>query len=138
MGNKLSTSDSQEGPKTPGTSVADLNDVELKTSAVSRRMHMLPQRLPDDDGCLRIWLSPDLSDPELLALLGVFPSFIVQRTLPRFPIRSPRDAEDGVDLVQSSIRAGTGRIWVSLRVRSPGWAGTWWVRFKLWWKQLFC
>ncbi|KAI0031744.1 hypothetical protein K488DRAFT_51438 [Vararia minispora EC-137] len=125
MGNALSASDSQEEPITPNTPPVDSNDVELKPS-------------PDTDAYLRTWLSPDLGDPELLALLAVFPPFIARRTLPRFPSDMQADAEDGADLGENGIRVGTGKVWLSARTRSPGWAGSWWVRFKLWWRRLFC
>ena len=30
----------------------------------------------DDEDCLRIWTSPDLTNPELFGLLTLFPSFV--------------------------------------------------------------
>jgi hypothetical protein len=134
----LSASESQE-PDTPNTSVAGSNDVELKVAVVaSQPVHISPQPPPNTDGYLRTWLSPDLSDPELFALLAVFPPFISRRTMPRFPAHRQKDAEGSAGDDESAIRVGTGRIWATERERSPGWAGSWWVRFKLWWKRLFC
>lgn len=92
---------------------------------------------------LRTWTSPDLSNPEYLNLLKIFPSFITRRPLPRFPaVRSSRHAdieegdEDGVEGKQ--IRFGTGLMWVSSKQRSDDWEGGWWARFILWWRKIFC
>ena len=94
---------------------------------------------------MRTWTSPNLPDPEVLELLKVFPTFISRRTLPRFPPRPPpsrrlTDVEEGAedDDPKNEIRVGTGQMWVSAQMRSEGWDGGWWVRFKLWWKRLFC
>jgi hypothetical protein len=48
------------------------------------------------------------------------------------------DAEQGADPDVAAIRVGTGKMWVAARVRSPGWAGSWWIRLKLWWRRVFC
>ena len=90
---------------------------------------------------MRTWTAPDLSDAEYIALLKVFPSFVVQNPLPRFPVASSEiqlgDPERG-DLQQQSIRIGTGTMWIGGRVRSAGYHGNWWTRFKLWLRTLFC
>jgi len=95
-----------------------------------------------DEVYLRIWTSPDLSNPELLDLLKIFPPFISRRALPRFPIPTPRhpDIEEGDDegIEGKQIQFGTGSMWVSLRPRSSGWAGGWWTRIMLWWRRMFC
>jgi hypothetical protein len=90
---------------------------------------------------LRVWTSPDLSNPEYLSLLNVFPSFITRRPLPRFPVTTgngrPVDIEEG-DEESKQIRFGTGTMWVSSKGRSDGWEGGWWTRFIIWWRKIFC
>jgi len=92
-----------------------------------------------DEQYMRIWTSPDLTNPELLELLNIFPSFVSRRPLPRFPIPTSRhaDIEEGDDEGRQ-IQFGTGSMWVSSRLRSSGWAGGWWTRFILWWRRTFC
>ncbi|KIK27963.1 hypothetical protein PISMIDRAFT_27801 [Pisolithus microcarpus 441] len=92
---------------------------------------------------MRTWTAPDLSNPEYLSLLTVFPSFITRRPLPRFPVaKNPRvtDIEEGEDErgEGKEIRFGTGTMWVSSKHRSEGYRGHWWTRFVLWWRGLFC
>ena len=96
----------------------------------------------DDDQFLRTWTSPDLSNPEILQLLELFPSFVSRRPLPRFPVSHSRhvDIEEGEDegLEGRQIHFGTGSMWVSSKQRSDTWEGGWWTRFVMWWKRLFC
>ncbi|KAH7929819.1 hypothetical protein BV22DRAFT_1001846 [Leucogyrophana mollusca] len=98
----------------------------------------------DSDEYLRIWTSPDLSNPEYVSLLTLFPSFITRRPLPRFPVApSARaaDIEEGEEErgEGKEIRFGTGSMWISTsKQRSDGWKGDWWTRFVLWWRKLFC
>jgi len=99
----------------------------------------------DDSEQLRTWLSPDLSNPELTSLLASFPSFLTQRTLPRFPINSnakPLDLEEGdyddSDETRNEIRVGTGVMWLSTEVRGERWRGSLWERLRSWWRRLFC
>ncbi|TFK44372.1 hypothetical protein BDQ12DRAFT_672864 [Crucibulum laeve] len=98
----------------------------------------------DDDGeYLRVWTSPDLTNPEFVELLQLFPSFVSRRPLPRFPTSTiPRhhDIEEGDDdgMEGKLIRFGTGSMWVSMKERSDGWEGGWWTRFILWWRRIFC
>lgn len=95
----------------------------------------------DADGHMRTWIAPDLSNVEYLALLKVFPTFVMRSTLPRFPVTKPaRDVEEGGDLQDShkDIRVGTGTMWIGSQARRPGWEGGWWIRFKLWLRTLFC
>lgn len=91
---------------------------------------------------MRVWTSPDLTDPELLQLLNLFPAFVSRRALPRFPVSTasrPADIEEGEDADESlRVRFGTGSMWVSSKQRSDGWEGSWWTRFVLWWRRLFC
>ncbi|KAI6135740.1 hypothetical protein EV401DRAFT_2203345 [Pisolithus croceorrhizus] len=92
---------------------------------------------------MRTWTAPDLSNPEYLSLLTVFPSFITRRPLPRFPVaKNPRvgDIEEGEDErgEGKEIRFGTGVMWVSSKRRSEGYRGHWWRRLVLWWRGLFC
>jgi hypothetical protein len=98
--------------------------------------------LDDDDQeeFMRTWSSPDLTNPEILELLKLFPSFVSRRPLPRFPTPPPRqpDIEEGEDDAEGKqIRFGTGSMWVSAKQRSDGWEGSWWTRFILWWKRVF-
>lgn len=92
---------------------------------------------------MRTWTAPDLSNPEYLSLLTVFPSFITRRPLPRFLVaKNPRiaDIEEGEDErgEGKEIRFGTGTMWVSSKRRSEGYRGHWWRRLVLWWRGLFC
>ena len=90
---------------------------------------------------MRAWTAPDLPNEEYMSLLKLFPSFVVQNPLPRFPISASdvqkRDLEQG-ELDKPEIRVGTGSMWIGGRVRSTGWRGNWWMRFKLWLKTIFC
>lgn len=94
-----------------------------------------------DEEYMRIWTSPDISNPELLELLKAFPAFVSRRPLPRFPVSAARqlDIEEGEDGGEGKrIHFGTGSIWVSSKLRLNGWNGDWWTRFILWWRRLFC
>ncbi|KAF7361662.1 hypothetical protein MVEN_00509600 [Mycena venus] len=81
----------------------------------------------EDEEFLRIWTSPDLSNPEYMDLLKVFPGFITRRTLPRFPVMpAPKDIEEGFDVGGEggrSLQFGTGTMWVSAVPRVDGWEG---------------
>lgn len=99
--------------------------------------------IEESDVHMRTWTAPDLSNPEYLSLLTVFPSFITRRPLPRFAVaKNPRvaDIEEGEDErgEGKEIRFGTGTMWVSSKHRSEGYRGHWWTRFVLWWRGLFC
>ncbi|KAL0956416.1 hypothetical protein HGRIS_002564 [Hohenbuehelia grisea] len=83
---------------------------------------------------IRIWTSPDLYNPEYLPLLKVFPSFVTRKTLPRFPGGRLPDIEEG----DEEVRAATGTLRISPRMRSDGWKGGWWTRFVLWLRRIFC
>ncbi|KAG5353498.1 hypothetical protein C0989_006312 [Termitomyces sp. Mn162] len=95
-----------------------------------------------DEDYLRIWTSPDLTNPEFLELLNLFPSFVSRRPLPRFARPNPRppDIEEGEDEDGEGKRVqfGTGYLWISSKPRSDGWEGSWWTRFLLWWRRTFC
>ncbi|KAH9485115.1 hypothetical protein JR316_0002022 [Psilocybe cubensis] len=95
-----------------------------------------------DEQYLRIWTSPDLTNPELLQLLELFPSFVSRRPLPRFPVSPTRhvDVEEGEDdgLEGRQIRFGTGSMWVSSKERGDSWEGGWWTKFIMWWRRIFC
>ncbi len=105
----------------------------------------LSRLLPLDDGFdrpeenqMRIWLAPDLSNPEYSSLTSLFPSAIRARTLPRFTTRpsinKSLDLESGtMSEVRSEVRCGTGRMWLSRTERSGRWRGSWWNRFCHWW-----
>jgi hypothetical protein len=96
----------------------------------------------DGEEYTRAWTVPDLPDAEFNALLRLFPTFIGQRQLPRFPVHSgvKDDVEAGGvdDLDSRSVRFGTGRIWAGSRKRSAGYRGGVWARFVAWWRQMFC
>jgi hypothetical protein len=90
---------------------------------------------------MRTWTSPDLTNPEILQLLKVFPTFITRRATPRFPNNTPDSGAADLEAGQEStgeIRIGTGQMWVSGQLRPDGWEGSWWTRFKKWWHRLFC
>lgn len=90
---------------------------------------------------MRIWTSPDLSNPDVLQLLGLFPPFVSRRILPRFhgPAARPADIEGGEDASpRTRVRYGTGSMWISSKQRSDGWDGSWWTNFVHWWKRVFC
>ncbi|KDQ57799.1 hypothetical protein JAAARDRAFT_207264 [Jaapia argillacea MUCL 33604] len=93
---------------------------------------------------LRIWTSPDLSNPEYVTLLKLFPSFITRRQLPRFPVNTtsgrPADLEEGEDDADErrEVRCGTGTMWISSKERSDGWQGSWWTRVLQWFRRMFC
>lgn len=93
-----------------------------------------------DEQVLRIWTSPDLTDPEYLDLLKAFPSFITRQTLPRFPTATKEtDLEEaGFQPGSNQIRFGTGSMWISSKPRRPGWKGGWWTRFIMWLRRTFC
>ncbi|KAF9568016.1 hypothetical protein CPC08DRAFT_485931 [Agrocybe pediades] len=98
----------------------------------------------DNEEYLRVWTSPDLSNPEILRLLDLFPAFVSRRPLPRFPVPKVRhmDIEEGEDEDlegrTASIRFGTGQMWLSSKQRSESWEGSWWTKFVMWWRKLFC
>nr|GAT44644.1 predicted protein [Mycena chlorophos] len=94
----------------------------------------------EDQEYLRVWTSPDLSNPEYVDLLKLFPSFLTRRTLPRFPAttaKPPQDVEQGLT-EDKILQFGTGSMWVSSIPRSDGYEGSFWARFVLWWKRVFC
>ena len=133
----LSTSGSStiDEPPSPCSPIPDR--VELLTSKNTGHECL------DAEEYLRTWTAPDLFDPEYLSLLKVFPSFVMKHPLPRFPVmkapRRPADLEEGEDLDnEERIRVGTGTMWLGYKYRSPGWQGSWWTRFKLWIRRIFC
>ncbi|KAF8637989.1 hypothetical protein AX16_010621 [Volvariella volvacea WC 439] len=95
----------------------------------------------EEEEYLRIWTAPDLTNPEYLDLLKLFPAIVTQGTLPRFPTTLSRaDIEDGDEDGHEarSITRGTGTMWVGPRGRTDGWEGGWWTRFVSWWRRMFC
>lgn len=95
---------------------------------------------------MRTWTVPDLSNPEFLSLLASFPSFLTRRSLPRFPAekRGKRtgtevDLEEGIfdsDEFHFEVRVGTGTLCLGVQRRTGTWRGSWWERFKAWWRRL--
>lgn len=101
----------------------------------------------DSGELLRVWTAPDLSNPEFTFLLSSFPTFLIRRTLPLFPAPPTKkhrhlDLEEGVfedtEELRNEVRCGTGILWLGAKERSNGWQGSWWQRFKLWWRRLLC
>ncbi|EJF65349.1 hypothetical protein DICSQDRAFT_99096 [Dichomitus squalens LYAD-421 SS1] len=132
----LSTSGSSaaDEPITPTTPAAEIDD--LFAPAPTNR------DFAESDGCyLRTWTAPDLSNPEFLNLLTLFPPFIVQTAAPRFPVtaasRRLADIEEGQE-GRKEIRVGTGTMWLGPKRRADGYQGGWWTRFRLWLARLFC
>ncbi|KAI6045972.1 hypothetical protein EDC04DRAFT_2631286 [Pisolithus marmoratus] len=126
------------------TSPIVLNEQAEEDGEVSIPLPPLQSELDmeESEGHMRIWTAPDLSNPEYLSLLTVFPSFITRRPLPRFPVSNLRitDIEEGGDErgEGKEIRFGTGTMWASSKRRSEGYRGHWWTRLVLWWRGLFC
>ncbi|KAJ3811187.1 hypothetical protein F5876DRAFT_40234 [Lentinula aff. lateritia] len=113
-------------------------------SALDEDITPIIETLGDDseEEYMRTWTSSDLTNPEYLNLVKVFPSHITRRTLPYFSIPSPKklsDLEAGLDDAAEGkqVRFGTGTLQVSSMQRTDGWEGGWWTRFLLWWRQLF-
>ncbi|TFY67913.1 hypothetical protein EVJ58_g1335 [Rhodofomes roseus] len=123
-------------PTSPSTPFVEVDDYFSPTS------HTLD--LSETDGFMRTWTAPDLSNPEYISLLSVFPPFISRKTMPRFTVQpdSSRlaDIEEGDERQdeQNRIRVGTGTMWVGPKPRSSGWNGGWWARFRLWIRSMFC
>jgi len=131
--------------------LADLgDDASFSTPAVDDDVFPPETSRPDpcfeNDSQLRTWTSPDISNPEYLVLLKLFPAFVSSRPLPRFPVsplskrlHDPEVAEDDVnENGRLSVRFGTGTITLGPTERADGWEGGWWTRLKMWWRTLFC
>jgi len=137
----ISTSESYEEPPSPSPISPARDQEEL---LVTPRGNTVFDDI--DTEHMRIWTIPDLSNPEFISLLKVFPPFITRRSLPRFPVTSdPRrhaDIEEGEDDRErgegKEIRFGTGTMWVSSKQRNDDYQGGWWTRLVLWWRRLFC
>jgi hypothetical protein len=132
-----SLSDTIEDSSSPSTPPQELEDIFNPRPTVSYGSQDI------DEEYMRTWTSPDLTNPEFLQLLKVFPTFITRRATPRFPDNTPdsrpTDLEAGQEpLAAAEIRIGTGRLWVSEQLRTRGWEGSWWTKLKDWWRQVFC
>lgn len=95
----------------------------------------------------RTWMAPDLSNPEITALLQLFPPNITRGAVPRFTGRKTEapdgeaDLEAGIGIEADEreyVRFGTGRMWLSGMERRGAWRGTAWDRFVEWWRRVFC
>ncbi|WRT68009.1 uncharacterized protein IL334_004984 [Kwoniella shivajii] len=114
----------------------------------------------------RLWSFPaHITDQEAESLLIYFPRFISGKNDIHFPFVRPHrglkafeearwDAV-AVDIVEQMepklvrvpkveiedeegvVRCGTGRMWVGIEPRRPGWEGSRWYRFIRWWRRLF-
>lgn len=123
-----------EEPSTPTTAIGD---------DVTTPLHFENTDENEVEGeYMRVWTSPDLTVPEILQLLKLFPSFVSRRALPRFEVSAalrPTDIEEGDDSSERQrVRFGTGSMWASSKQRSDGWEGSLWTRIVLWLKRLFC
>jgi hypothetical protein len=93
---------------------------------------------------LRVWVAPDLSNPEFLLLLSLFPSSISRREVPLFkpPKGKSRvqDLESGfVTEEKAEISCGSGSMWIGETERSTSsMKGGLWDRFVSWWRKIFC
>lgn len=100
----------------------------------------------EEYGHLRVWTSPDLSNPEFMSLLSVFPAYVSRRTLPRFLATAAKhttpDLEEGefddTEEMRCEVRVGSGVMWIGTRERSDRWRGNLWERLKAWWRQVLC
>jgi hypothetical protein len=70
----------------------------------------------------RAWMAPDLSNPEIAALLRLFPPNITRGAVPRFTGRKTEAPDGEADLEswnwdggdeREYVRFGTGRMWLS-------------------------
>jgi len=95
----------------------------------------------------RTWMAPDLSNPEIAALLRLFPPNITRGAVPRFTGRKTEVPDGEVDLEarigvegdeREYLEFGTGRMWLSGMERMGGWQGSTWDRFFEWWRRVFC
>ena len=133
-----SHSDTIEDFSSLSTPVQELEDIFNPRPAVTYGSQEI------DEEYMRTWTSPDVTNPEILQLLKVFPTFITSRATPRFPntgsVSRPTDLEAGQEDLAAvgEMRVGTGRMWVSEQLRTSGWEGSWWTKFKNWWHHLFC
>ncbi|KAI0675249.1 hypothetical protein C8Q78DRAFT_1075550 [Trametes maxima] len=135
-GLSTSSSSAADEPVTPLTPNAELDDLLVRAPP--------GQEFCEADGYVRTWTAPDLSNPEFLSLLSLFPSFVVRNPLPRFPVTSVSrrvpDIEEGepMESDRKDIKVGTGTMWLGTKRRADGWQGGWWTRFKLWLARVFC
>lgn len=149
LSRSIATSSSQSGtlhghPRLPSDDSADNNEGTETTKKATTFVQ--PFRPDDDQPHLRVWITPELDNPELQALVSLFPNFISKQSLPRFPLnqtrtrRNEQTLEEGLaDMTgeRKEVSCGTGRIWVGEKLRH-GYRGSWWHRFTQWWGRLFC
>ena len=97
----------------------------------------------EDEQYLRVWISPDLANPEILQLVKLFPAFVSRRPFPRFPVPQANssghvDNEGDDDGLEGHIQFGAGSMCVSSKQRNDAWQGGCCTRFVMWWKRKFC
>jgi hypothetical protein len=125
----------------------DLPATSKPSHLSNSNMHQKASLDVDEDSiegepCMRIWTTGDLDNPELQALISLFPDVITRHVLPRFPAAETRrevpDLEEGLDIAEQrkDVTCGTGRMWVGSQQRREGWRGSWWQRFIGWWRRL--
>lgn len=98
-----------------------------------------------DEQNFRVWIAPDLSNPEFLLLLSLFPSSISRREVPLFKPAGSKgkvpDIESGLaaDEEKIEVQCGTGKMWIGCTERSlVTMKGGLWDRFLSWWRGLLC
>jgi len=131
-------------------------DELLSPRTIAAESSLVTEGEDEDDQSFRVWVVPDLPNPEISRLLSTFPTFISNRTLPRFTVPTPPknkrsavkkrhqkaepDLERGEELVdgKETLQCGTGSISVSSKNRAAGWRGNWWHNFVAWLHRFFC
>lgn len=132
---------------TPSPPTGEQIDALLVRTAGGERTYAPSLTSENFDGgaFMRTWTAPDLSNPEFMSLTSCFPTFLTRRSLPRFPAEKGKkhsaaeadlEAGDADVEVRCEIRIGTGVIYLGTQRRTGAWRGSWWERFKSWWKRL--
>ncbi|KAG8931146.1 hypothetical protein FRC03_010546 [Tulasnella sp. 419] len=126
-------------PSTPPRTLLDISIDPLSESEVD--LLNIPQ--------LRIWTFPPyISNPEINSMLGLFPTFITKKPVPRFTALSTKgknkdmlkNLEEGGPTpreLRGELKKGTGTFWVGESCRDDGWRGGFWARFKEWFMTMF-
>lgn len=114
-------------------------DLKLYLDSGSRE-----QREEAEEGpSLRIWVAPDLTNPEVGELVLLFPVFVRKKAVGRLAVRKGRsevggrDEEEGLGMdgeIESEgrrVSCGTGRLWAGAVIREGKWENSWWRRMML-------
>ena len=145
--------ESTNGPLTPQDEHHLMRDTPTPSSRhlpISQRPRTAESIL--SEAYLRTWTIPNTyTNPELHALLALFPSFITQRGIERFSVPvstksssvTPALIESGLanggegKETEAEIRVGTGKMRKGQEKRVDGWRGGMWARFKEWFINMF-